>query len=107
MPILSTQTILSLYSQFFEAMKIWILGELPGRLHYIPIADVTNGSYIAMSTNPEFPYKIFRMYYGSGYVPYTAKDRGTGSHYSTIYSQSFSEWLEKVLDTYGAFGIDA
>lgn len=103
--IMSTQTLLGLHPKLFEIIKM-LVGVTFDHLFYIPIAEDANGNYIALSTNSDFPNEIFQLYLNSGNLPYTAMNRGVGSHYPTIYAQSFSEWLERVLETYGAFGID-
>jgi len=103
--ILSTQTILSLYSRLFGAMaELWGPVGLPDKLYYLPVADIDNGDFVAMSTNPDYPDEFFRLYSDSGYIPYTT-ECDVRAHYRWVYGRSFTEWLNRVLETYGEFGI--
>lgn len=70
-------------------------------LHYVPIADVLDGNFIALSVHPENLMTIFYLDRESGYMPYIPG----GRRYPKVFADTFSEWLYKVLDTHGAYGI--
>lgn len=101
--ILSHKQVVETYFGLREIARIMLDDPQIENLFYLPVADITDGVFIGLSTHPESFGEIFELYNDSGYIPYTPENQAH-RHYKKIY-KNFKQWLELVLDTHGAEGL--
>lgn len=106
--LLSAQNIQDFHPEFTKIARKHLgeLGKLESPteailLNYVPVADVLDGNFVAISLHPHQFGTVFLLYQGSGYIPYEPNS----AVYDVIFAESFTEWLNAVFDSYGSFGL--
>ena len=106
--MLSTQNIQDFHPEFTKIARKHLaeLGKLESPneaflLNYVPIADVLDGNFVGLSLHPHQFGQVFLLYQGSGYIPYEPDS----AVYDVIFGESFTEWLDGVVESYGSFGL--
>jgi hypothetical protein len=107
--LFSTEKIIERADYFLDsAAGIFEEVQTPPQLQYVPIVGFSfgGGRYLVLPTHPDFLNQILLMWYESTYAPFvylSAGDPFFTNHSLTI---SFSNWFEKLLKTYGAWGLE-